>query len=37
VVKTHLLVRKTQETQSRFLGREGPLEEGMAAHSNILT
>ena len=24
-----------QETQVRFLGQEGPLEEGMAAHSSI--
>ena len=25
-----------QETQARALGREDPLEEGMATHSNIL-
>ena len=25
-----------QETQVRFLGREDPLEKGMATHSNIL-
>ena len=25
-----------QETQVRSLGREGPLEEGMATHSSIL-
>ena len=25
-----------QETQVRFLGREDPLEEGMATHSSIL-
>ena len=25
-----------QETQVQFLGQEDPLEEGMAAHSNIL-
>ena len=25
-----------QETQVQFLGREDPLEEGMAAHSSIL-
>ena len=25
-----------QETQVQFLGREDPLEEGMATHSNIL-
>ena len=25
-----------QETQVRSLGREGPLEKGMAAHSSIL-
>ena len=26
-----------QETQVRSLGREDPLEEGMTAHSSILT
>ena len=26
----------TQETQVRFLGRQDPLEKGMATHSNIL-
>ena len=26
-----------QETQIRFLGWEGPLDEGMATHANILT
>ena len=25
-----------QETQSQFLGRENPLEEGMTTHSSIL-
>ena len=25
-----------QETQTQFLGREDPLEEGIAAHSSIL-
>ena len=28
--------RRRQETQVRFLGREDPLEEGMATHSSIL-
>ena len=28
-------VQKTQETRARSLGREGPLEEGMATHSSI--
>ena len=27
---------ETQETQVRALGREDPLEEGMAAHSSVL-
>ena len=29
-------VQETQEMQIRFLGREDPLEEGMATHSSIL-
>ena len=28
--------RRRHETRVRFLGREGPLEEGMAIHSGIL-
>ena len=29
-------MQETQETWDRFLGREDPLEEGMATHSRIL-
>ena len=29
-------MQETQEMWVRFLGREDPLEEGMATHSNIL-
>ena len=29
-------MQEMQETQVRSLGREDPLEEGMAAHSSIL-
>ena len=29
-------MQETQETRAQFLGQEHPLEEGMAAHSNIL-
>ena len=29
-------MQETQETQVLSLGREDPLEEGMATHSNIL-
>ena len=29
-------MQETQETQVGSLGQEGPLEEGMATHSNIL-
>ena len=36
LVKTHLPVQETQETQVRSLGREDPLEEGLATHSSIL-
>ena len=39
VVKKPLLVQETQETQEAWvwsLGREGPLEEKMAARSSIL-
>ena len=31
-----LPMQETQETQVPSLGREGPLEEGMATHSSIL-
>ena len=29
-------IQETQETRVQFLGEEGPLEEGVATHSNIL-
>ena len=29
-------MQETQETQVRSLGREDPLEQGMATHSSIL-
>ena len=29
-------MQETPEVWVRFLGQEGPLEEGMASHSNIL-
>ena len=29
-------MRESQETRVRSLGREDPLEEGMAAHSSVL-
>ena len=35
-VKTLLATQETQETQIRSLGREEPLEEGMATHSRTL-
>ena len=35
-VKNLPAVQKTQEGQVRSLGREDPLEEGMATHSSIL-
>ena len=35
VVKNLPAMRETQETQVLSLGREDPLEEGMATHSNI--
>ena len=34
--RTRLPMQEMQETQARSLGREGPLGEGMAAHSSIL-
>jgi len=36
VVKNPRAVQETQETWVRSLGREDPLEEGMATHSSIL-
>ena len=36
VVKNHLPVQETQETQILFLGLDNPLEERMATHSSIL-
>ena len=32
----HLPMQETEETRVGFLGKEDPLEEGMATHSNIL-
>ena len=34
--KIHLPMQETQATQVRSLGREDPLEKGMATHSSIL-
>ena len=36
MVKTRLPMQETQETWVQVLGREYPLEKGMAAHSSIL-
>ena len=36
VVKNPPAMQEKQEVQVRSLGREGPLEEGMATHSSIL-
>ena len=36
VKRTHLPVQETSEMQTGYLGREDPLEEGMATHSSIL-
>ena len=36
VGKNPPLMQETQETWVQFLGREDPLEEGMATHSGIL-
>ena len=36
MVKNPLAMQETQETWVRSLGREDPLEEGMATHSSIL-
>ena len=35
-VKNQAAMQETQETQVRSLGKEDPLEEEMATHSNIL-
>ena len=35
-VKKPPAMQETQETQVRFLGREDPLEQGMATHFSIL-
>ena len=35
-VKNLPAIQETQELQDRFLGREDPLEEGMATHSSML-
>ena len=36
LVMKNLLMQETKEMRVRSLGREGPLEEGMATHSSIL-
>ena len=36
IVKNLLLMQEMQETQFQSLGREDPLEDGMAIHSSIL-
>ena len=36
VKKTCLPMQETQETRVRSLGREDPLEEGIATRSNVL-
>ena len=36
VVKNLPAMEETQETQVQSLGREDPLEEDMATHSNVL-
>ena len=36
VVKNPPAMQETQEMQVRSLGREDPLDEGMATHSRIL-
>ena len=36
VIKTHLPIQETLETQVQYLGREDPLEKGMATHPSIL-
>ena len=37
MVRFHLPMEKTKETQVRSLGWEDPLEKGMATHSSILS
>ena len=37
VVKNHLPMKETQETQVRSMGQEDPLEKGMATYLSILT
>ena len=37
MVKNRLPVQEMQETRVQSLGREDPLEEGMAPHSGILS
>ena len=36
VKESHLSVKETQDMRVQSLGREDPLEEGMATHSSIL-
>ena len=36
LVKNPPAMKEMQEMRDRFLGQEGPLEEGMATHSSIL-
>ena len=36
MVKNVPAMQETQETRVQFLGREEPLEKGMATHSSIL-
>ena len=36
VLGTFLPMQETKETQVQSLGREDPLEEGMATHSSVL-
>ena len=35
LIKTHLPIQETLETQVQSLGREDPLEKGMATHPSI--
>ena len=37
VVKNHLPMKETQETQVRSMGQEDPLKKGMATYLSILT
>ena len=36
MVKNPPAMQEMSETPVQFLGREGPLEEGMATHSSVL-